>query len=629
MSVVEEIKDRLDLVEIIGRVIQLQKAGRNFKGLCPFHTEKTPSFFVFPDSQNWHCFGCGKGGDVFTFVTDYEGWDFRTALEELGRQAGVQISQQSETQVKAAQEADRLRDIMAEATRYYHALLKSAPNARRARDYLRKRGFLGSTVEQFQLGYSPESWDALRTHLLGQGHSIDDILAAGLVIERESGGTYDRFRDRIIIPIRDRKGRVIAFGGRVLSPEQEPKYMNSPQTPIFDKSRVLFGLDMAAQAIREADTAIIVEGYIDVMIPHQAGYKNVVAPMGTALTESHLQQLQRLTRRFIMALDPDAAGISATLRGLETARETLDRDWEAVFDARGLVGYEGRLNAEIRVVMLPEGRDPDELILENRDQWQMLLDQAQPIVRFVFDKLLEQENPGEPKGKARIVDAILPLLRDISNNVEREAYVQEIALHLGLDPRMLLDRLRARHDRVQAIKRVQAAEAATRSDLPGDDRETRILIILMRYPELLERLDVDLLALELDTLQDEDFTLSNRMIWIAWLELLADPSQEINELLPEDLCARVEAWRQITIPDLPIEEWERDALRSILLARKQRLRETTQAVEGLIREAQSEGDLIAEHYARVLKESTITVCHIDRSMSKISELLMRSRHHGT
>ncbi|MFP4344182.1 MAG: DNA primase [Anaerolineales bacterium] len=600
MSVVEEIKERLDLTDVVNRTVHLQKAGRNLKGLCPFHNEKTPSFFVFPDSQRWHCFGCDKGGDIFTFAMEYEGWDFRTALEELGRQAGIEVRPLTPTQVKAAEEGDRLQAALEAAAEYYHRLLLSAPEAGPARAYLRRRGFQRRTVEHFRLGYSLDAWDALRTHLLGQGFTVEELLKAGLLVERDGGGTYDRFRNRVMIPIRNRRGKVIAFGGRVLSAEDQPKYMNSPQTPLFDKSKVLFGLDSAARAVRELDAAIIVEGYMDVMIPWQAGYENIVAPMGTALTEVHLKQLQRLTRNFILALDPDDAGVQATLRGLETARQTLDREWEAVFDPRGLVGYEGRLNANIRVVLLPDNVDPDELILENQEAWQALLDSAQPVVRFYFEQLLRQEDPSEPRGKARIVDAMIPLLRDITRGVERESYAQEFALQLGIDARMILDRMRAR-DRVEAVRR-QAAVAASADKIDTTtDHEEFVLRILLHFPELYERVELDLAALGLNALQDEDFSLSSRLIWEAWLEELADPMQEMQDYLPPELQEKVAEWVHNPLPDEPLAEWERTLLRSILHIRERKLDEMSAEVYDLILQATAEGEAAHKKYGATLR----------------------------
>jgi len=609
MSVIDLIKDHLDVAEVIGRTIQLQRAGRNLRGLCPFHSEKTPSFYVFPDSQRWQCFGCNKGGDIFTFVMETQGLDFRAALEELGRQAGVEVRPLTPTQVQAGAETERLLALNEAAANYFHTLLTSAPQATRAREYLQRRGFKAATLETFKLGYSLRSWDALRTHLLGQGFTVEDIVKAGLLVEKDEGGTYDRFRDRLMIPIRDRRGRVIAFGGRVLNPEDEPKYMNSPQSPLFYKSQVLFGLDLASQTIREADAAIIVEGYMDVMIPYQEGYHNVVAPMGTALTEAHLKQLHRLTRHFIMALDPDAAGIHATIRGLETARQSLERDWEPVFDARGLIGYEGRLNADIRVVTLPDGLDPDELILRAPERWERLLVEAQPVVRFFFSQLLEQENKDEPKGKARIVDAMLPLLRDISNAIEREAYAQEIALHLGLDARMLLDRLRVR-ERVEAVRREQGPNERERPQ----DQETHALRILLAYPALLERVDIELVKLDLDPLCDEDFSAEGRLLWLALLELMANPALEWEDLLPPDLAMRIQGWAQTPLPEKTLEEWERNLLRTVLWIRERNMRQRNEEMRGLLLEAKAMGDSKGAEYAAAMTRLADTLMRIQRAL---------------
>lgn len=613
MSVIDEIKDRLDLAEVVGRHVHLQKSGRNLKGLCPFHTEKTPSFYIFPDSQRWHCFGCGKGGDIFNFVTEFEGLDFRTALEELARQAGVEVHPRTPEQIEAESESERLRNLMQSAAEYYHTLLLTAPQAAHARDYLERRGFTRETIDTFQLGYALNAWDALRTDLWGKGFSVEDQIKAGMLVERDDGGTFDRFRDRVMIPICDRRGRIIAFGGRVLNPENQPKYMNSPQTPLFDKSQVLFGYHHATRAIREADEVVVVEGYMDVMIPHQAGFENVVAPMGTALTEGHLKQLQRLTNRFILAMDPDAAGIHGTLQGLETARQTLDREWEPIFDPRGLVGYEGRLKVDIRVVTLPEGLDPDELILDDPARWENLITASQPVVRFYFEQLLQQENPHEPKGKARIVDAMLPLLNDISDGIEREAYVQDIAMRLGLDARALLDRLRAR-DRAQAVRRQAAVRAPSRQTL-SSDLEAYALTILMRYPNLLEPVDRQLIEAELEAVNEDDFSGTHRLIWLAWLELGMHPELELNDVLPDDLVEQVHEWMASPLPDMPSAQWERDAVRAILRLRDRRLRDLSRQTQSLVLEAQANGDLKAQQYSPTFHELYDALRRVHQALS--------------
>jgi len=603
MNVVDEVKERLDITDFVSRHVQLQKSGRYFKGLCPFHTEKTPSFYVFPDSQRWHCFGCDRGGDVFNFEMEFEGLDFRSALEELARQAGVQLRERSPQEIKAEDEAERLRALLDEAVAYYHALLMSSPQAGQARSYLRDRGFARDTVETFQLGYSLESWDAVRTHLLGKGYSVEEQIAAGMLVEREEGGTFDRFRDRVMIPIRDRRGRTIAFGARVLKPDQQPKYMNSPQSLLFDKGSVLFGYDLASRAIREDGAAVIVEGYMDVMIPHQAGYKNVVAPMGTALSEAHLKQLQRLTDRFILALDPDTAGIQGTLKGLDTARKTLDRNWDAVFDARGLIGYEGRLKADIRVLTLPDGLDPDELILQDPGRWEQLVVSSQPIVRFYFQHMLSQADPDEPKTKSRIVDEMLPLLKDIPNSIEREAYAQEIALTLGLDPRTLLDRLRAM-DRAQAI-RSRVAVPSTRETRPPMDLETHILTVLMHHPELRANVNARLAQSGLVPLSEEDFASQYRLIWASWVQMLEHPELELEDFLPSDMLDLVQDWVNQAVPDKSAAQWEWDLVRTVLRIREKRAHEEEKQNRAMLRMAVAESDLdaISSIYQRIAADS--------------------------
>ena len=335
MSVTDEIKERLDIVEVISNYVPLKKAGRSYKGLCPFHSEKTPSFVVFPDSQSWHCFGaCGIGGDVFSFVMKRENLDFAETLKLLAARAGVELQPREERLPAEEQRLARLREIITVAAGYFHHLLINAGEAAIAREYLARRGLVPGTWESWQLGYALDSWDTLKNYLAGKGYTLEEIEEAGLIIRREddSGlpdkdrGYYDRFRGRLIIPIRDGQGRTVGFGARLLREEPgrpQPKYINSPQTPLFDKSNVVFGLDMAHKAIRDVDLAVIVEGYMDVLGSHQVGVRNVVAGMGTALTEAQLRQIKRYSSNVTLALDPDAAGAHATVRGLETARQAL------------------------------------------------------------------------------------------------------------------------------------------------------------------------------------------------------------------------------------------------------------------------------------------------------------------
>ncbi len=437
MTDTQEIKNRLDLVDVVQDYgVQLRKSGRNYAGFCPFHPNtRTPAFYVFPESQTWRCFGaCAEGGDVFSFVMKKNAWDFKEALVELAGRAGVTLE---ETRPKdPAREAVEQRQtaLLDAASNYYHQLLLHAPQAEPARRYVAGRALSDDTVAAVRLGCALDSWDAARTHFTAQGYSEEELLAVGLLSENEERGTrYDRFRGRLMIPIRDLDGRVVGFGARTLDPDGVPKYLNSPQTPLFDKGRLIFGLDMARRHIREAREVVLVEGYLDVMTAWQHGFRNVVAQMGTALTETQLRLLQKQSKRFVLALDPDAAGAKATLRSLQLARETLDRVLEVRFNARGLVQLEGRLKADIRIVTLPEGQDPDNLIRTDPTAWPKLLAAARPVVEYVIQTVAAELEPGDAKGRSAAAAQVLPLIGDIADPVERDFYLKKLAGTLGID----------------------------------------------------------------------------------------------------------------------------------------------------------------------------------------------------
>jgi len=369
MSPVEEIKQRVDIVDVISESVSLQKSGRNYRALCPFHAEKAPSFYVFPDKGTWHCFGgCATGGDVFAFVMKKENLDFSGALRVLAERAGISLSRR--TGAAEETENDRLRQANEAAALFFQNALLSTQAGAAALNYLTLRGIDRHTAEAFQLGYAPDSWDALREHLKGRGFNEAELLKAGLLVEGERGA-YDRFRRRVTIPIRDERGRTVGFGSRMLpadSGDEEaageaegPKYLNTPQTPIFDKGAILFGLDRAAEHIRRSDLAVIVEGYMDVIAAHQHGNANVVASMGTALTERQVALLRRLTENIVLAFDPDTAGQAASERGDLVAQ---------------------RMGAQIRVMKLPKGRDPDEIIRADPDAWRRYVIEAEAPKAF-------------------------------------------------------------------------------------------------------------------------------------------------------------------------------------------------------------------------------------------------------
>lgn len=433
MSVADEIKSRLDIVQYIQRYVPLKKAGRTWKAPCPFHSEKTPSFVVNENTQTWRCFGaCAEGGDIFNFAMKYNGWSFTESLEELGKLAGVETRPQTPEQRQRSDDLDKLRGLMKSAADYFHDLLFDShnPAAVATLKYAReKRGLTDDTLRRFNIGYAPPGWQNSIDLLRGLGYSESDLIDSGIASHNEeSGRIYDRFRNRLMIPIRDERGRVVGFGARALDPDDNPKYLNSPQSPLFDKSRLLFGLDFAKQAIRDTETAVIVEGYLDAIQAHQAGYANVVAQMGTAMTEPQLKLLApRLAKRIILSLDSDAAGQSATRRSLEVARETLQAD------------YTGKLSVDIRILVVPGAKDPDDLIREAPEQWQGLVDQAFPVADYVIASEMETlpDNASVQEREA-VARRLLPILVASENDLYRSDNLQKLALRLHIAEQKLL-----------------------------------------------------------------------------------------------------------------------------------------------------------------------------------------------
>lgn len=439
MDVVDEIKRRVDLVEFIGRTTRLQKSGRNFRGLCPFHTEKTPSFYVFTDRATWRCFGsCGEGGDLFSFVQKRDSVEFKDALRELAREAGVELSAGSS---ERRSKVDRLASAMAAAVTYYEQRL-AGPEGEAARAYLTdKRGIRPDTIAAFHVGWAPDDWRGLRGYLHGRGYSDEDMIGAGLLVEPENGREpYDRFRGRVIIPISDERGRFVAMGGRGTQGE-EPKYLNSPQTELFDKGRTLFGLYGAADAIRAAGTVVVVEGYMDVIGPWQAGFANVVATMGTSLTENHAALLKRFARRVVLAMDPDAAGLAAAERagGLFLG---LDSPENMARSARSADALAGKAELDLRVAPLPAGQDPDEVARDDPEGWERAIQDAVPFAEFLLSRIIGAQPPESPLEARRLVDRMAPVLQAVRDPVERAMYVQRVARRLQVNEDAVIERIR-------------------------------------------------------------------------------------------------------------------------------------------------------------------------------------------
>ena len=613
MSVVDEIKQRIDIVDLIGSYTPLQKAGRSYKGLCPFHTEKTPSFIVFPETGTWHCFGaCSTGGDAFTFVMRQENMDFSEALRFLAERTGVLLTPLDDVELEARDEEDRLRAINTAAADYWHQILVSSPLGEPGRRYLERRGVTRETMDAFQLGYAPDAWHGLEEHLRHERMAQDDILTAGLIIEGERG-LYDRFRSRVMFPIRDVRGHVIGFGGRVLD-DGIPKYMNTPQTPLFDKSSVLYGIDLAREGIRQSDTAIIVEGYMDVIVPYQAGVRNLVACMGTALTEQHIDILKRMTHRLILALDPDAAGMHAVERGVATAQQTLPRRVVPVPTASGLIRYEAQLDAEIRVLVLPDGLDPDELILQDRDRWDRLVAEALPVAEYFFRLAVAQIDASTARGKRDAMERLMPVLAVMDNLAERTHYLQRLAQWIRVDERELAAELDRRRDAVEpatttrrAAPRPQPEPEAPRSAEVGPAitdsgplaLEERCLALLLDSPPLLATMNTEA------GLSAEDFSGINRVLYEALSAFMAGGAKEPELFagrLDIVLRERVESLRQQLRADPPLssEMILEDLTKSAIRLRKQRISRLIQELRFALQDAQGHPPL---DDARQLNES--------------------------
>ena len=413
---------RTDIVELIGTRVPLKKSGREYKACCPFHAEKTPSFWVSPDKQFYHCFGCGKHGTVLGFLMDHDHMAFPEAVEELATRLGLEVPHEGGAERSAARADEPLYELMSEVARYYREQLAREP---RARDYLAKRGLTAETLERFTIGYAPNSWNELLRRFGAGDAERQRLAAAGLIIERERGSSreseryYDRFRDRVMFPIRDARGRVIAFGGRIID-AGEPKYLNSPETPLFHKGRELYGLFEARRARRNLERLVVVEGYMDAVSLHQSGIDYAVATLGTATTAEHFRRIFRLVPTVVFAFDGDRAGRAAAWRALQ----------QALPEAR-----EGR---EIRFLFLPHGHDPDTLVAaEGGEAFEQRFAAAVPLSEYLVRELSEQTELGSADGRARFAEHARPLFARVPEGVYRELLLERLAQVVGLTPARL------------------------------------------------------------------------------------------------------------------------------------------------------------------------------------------------
>ena len=434
---VAEVKSRLAVADVVGETVQLKKAGSTFKGLCPFHGEKTPSIVVTPARDSWKCFGCGKGGDIFTFVMERDNLPFGEALTLLAAKAGVVLDERSRAEdVRRA----RLREVLEGAVSFYHAILTTHDLGKPALDYLHARGFTDATIQSQRLGWAPESWDACSKALAAKrGATTEELEAVGLTTDRGGGrGAYDRFRARIIFPIRDASGKITGLGGRLLPVDDArgdhgPKYLNSAATPLFDKSRTLYLIDKAKSAIRKGGTAVLVEGYTDALMAHQSGFENVVASMGTALTPAQVALLLRYGSKIVLAYDVDAAGAKAGAFGA-TELLRLVTELAGTTDGPSLV--------DVGIVKLPDGKDPDEVVRDQPDVWRAAVERPIPVVEYLIEEAAAAHDLRDLGGRKRAVDAIKPTLRALRDPVIRDGYAAAAARRIGVDESTIREAIR-------------------------------------------------------------------------------------------------------------------------------------------------------------------------------------------
>lgn len=480
MTALDDVKRRLSIVDVVGDYVALKKAGRNFKAVCPFHSEKTPSFYVFPDKQSWHCFGaCATGGDAIGFVMKRENLSFSETLERLARRTGVDITRANDS-VRMSVEK-RLRVLSEDASEFFHGLLLTSPSAESVRQYVAKRGITAESMKIFGVGWAPDGFNMLLSHLERRGYESREIVAAGLALVGEQGSVRDRFRNRLMFTIRDDRGRIVGFGGRALDPDDEPKYMNSPQTAIFDKSSILYAIDQAKDSIRETSQVVIVEGYMDALIAHQEGFHNVVASMGTSLTDIQVGILKPMAGNFVMALDPDAAGDEATLRGLETLLNIFAKSQTAQ-KTQSLLSTDAA-ERSISVMNMPRGKDPDEIILESRDEWAKLVASASPLLDHLIGSMSKRFDLKTDHGKNALLERLLPMVAK-TDIVTREKYLQKLSHIVGLDERVLRDYALKSNGAAGKNKVAVEMPSATARFLSTEPLEEHLLHMLILYPEL-------------------------------------------------------------------------------------------------------------------------------------------------
>ena len=554
MTVVDDIKSRLDIMEVIGGYVPLQRSGRNFKANCPFHQERTPSFYVQPDRQTWRCFGaCATGGDVFSFIMKAENLEFAEILQKLADQTGIALP------TRERREEQDISYRINEAARDYFQRCLASDRGAATRDYLAGRGISPASIAKFELGLSPRDGQALFDYLTRQDFRPEQLLQAGIIHESRGGGYRDAFRGRLMIPIRDGAGNLGGFGSRALDAETTPKYLNTARTPVFDKGRTLYALYLAKEAAR-SDGLVIVEGYMDAIMAHQHGYSNVVASMGTALTEQQVAEVRRLTGRVTMALDADAAGRQATLRSLESSwRVFQQREGSR---SRAATPSQRPDDLDLRIAVLTGGKDPDEIIRQSPESWAEVVSGSVPLFDYLLPTLSALVDINAPQGKARVVEWLRPFIFSVREPIQQDHYRQKLSDHLSISA----DALRASLSRPLAAPRAANPGPARGGASPERDSvfaalnrdplEDYCLSLLLQHSDLAE------IVLEESNLPEDYFRRpENREIYTrlhqSWAEAPEFPVPQdallpaVRERVPAALTEHLEALAARKLPPLP------------------------------------------------------------------------------
>ncbi|NQV00124.1 MAG: DNA primase [Parcubacteria group bacterium] len=571
----EEIKQRLNIVEVVGEYVQLKKAGQNHRACCPFHNEKTPSFMVSEDKQIFKCFGCGEGGDVFSFVTKIEGIEFIDALKILAEKAGVELRAQDP---KEQTKRNRILEVLDITAKFFNKALFESKEGKVARDYLAKRKMEEVTQDEFMIGYSPDSWDMLTHFLKKKGFSDEEITGSGLVVSKDSGlGYYDRFRGRLMFPIWNMHGNTIGFGGRVLiGDEKQAKYLNSPQGFVYDKSKILYGINKAKQDIRKEDKAIIVEGYTDVITSHASGIKNVVSASGTALTSEQIDLLKRYTSNLVLSFDMDAAGDMATKRGIEIAQQ------------KGM---------NLKILQLPKGKDPDECIREDSAIWKEAIDNAKSIMDYYFENILKDLDLEKVEDKKKAAAGLLTQIKNIPDQIEQSHYLQKLGRLLNVDEKILLESMNKGSKEHKYEKNTENEEKVTVHEKNKDDiMATRLLSMLLGKIRLLEfiqpNMEPEYLPESIIPLYSELISeynnLGNELDIRKFTVKLEKSNQEIAFMAKEFLLYFEKEFSEEDLSDS--EEVKREALLLSERIKQKFLAKKLDTIEKEMKEAESVGD---------------------------------------